>query len=296
MKFRGVILAGLTAVVTAASAGVLAGIGSRATPADASPSFHSIPVSVHASPPLSNTASAGRVIFTFDDGPDQYTQALLTELKKLRVPAVFFVFGWKALAHPALIHEELADGDVIENHTWDHLSFTGASTGTAPLPAAKIQAELSSTQRALISLGVPAPRYYRPPFGDITPQDNAVAASLGLKIMQPFSVIPDGNITDSRDWTGANAAQITHDVTHGYYITQDGQKSWRAGIKGGSVIGFHDSSPGNCNPTDPLCADVKQTILALPGIVTWMNAHHLGATVRFSGSMTGGMDLSLPTS
>jgi peptidoglycan-N-acetylglucosamine deacetylase len=292
MKLRHAGAIGVTVLAVALAAGLVTGASSRGAPAVAGPPFRSIQVAVPAAAPLNGNASAGSVILTFDDGPDEYTQALLTELRKLHVHAVFFVFGWKALAHPALIHEELADGDLIENHTWDHLSFTGASTGTAPLAAAKVRAELSSTQKALASLGVPAPRYYRPPFGDISAAGNDVAASLGLTIVQPFSVTQSGNITDSRDWTGISAAQIVHDVTHGYPITQDGQQSWRAGIHGGSVIGFHDSSPGDCDPSAALCSDVRQTILALPGIVAWLNSHHLGVTTRFPGAMTGGMDLT----
>jgi peptidoglycan/xylan/chitin deacetylase (PgdA/CDA1 family) len=297
MKLRGLIAIAIGTVFAVTGAGTYAGLGARAasvTATVAAQPLRNLTVTVPAAQPLNSRHLTGKVVFTFDDGPDAYTQALLTELRKLKVPAVFFVFGWKAEAHPALIREELAAGDLIENHTWDHLSFTGASTGTPPLAPSKVRAELASTQQALTHLGVPAPQYYRPPFGDITPADNAVAASLGLKIVQPFSVTSDGSATDSRDWTGISAAQIVHDVTHGYTVTENGQVVYRAGISAGSVIGFHDSSAGNCVTTDPLCADVRQTILALPGIVAWLNAHRLGATVRLPGAVTGGMDLPVP--
>ncbi|HEY1705562.1 MAG TPA: polysaccharide deacetylase family protein [Trebonia sp.] len=296
MTLRSVIAIAVGAVFVIAGGGAYAGEATRTAASTAAPSLHNLTVAVPAAAPLSEARVTGNVVFTFDDGPDAYTQALLTELQRLHVPAVFFVFGWKAEAYPALIREELADGDLIENHTWDHLSFTGASTDTPPLAPAKIRAELSVTQQALTSLGVPAPQYYRPPFGDVTPQDNAIAVSLGLKIIQPFAVTSNGNVTDSRDWTGISAAQIVKDVTHGYTITQNGKTAYRAGISAGSVIGFHDSSVGDCVTTDPTCADVKQTILSLPGIVAWMNAHHLGATVRLAGAMTGGMNLAVPAS
>jgi peptidoglycan/xylan/chitin deacetylase (PgdA/CDA1 family) len=245
--------------------------------------------------PLDNDASGGKVVFTFDDGPDAYTQALLAELRALHLKAVFFVFGSKVVEHPGLVREEAADGDLVENHTWDHPSFTGASTDTPPLSPAKITAELQSTQRAITSLGLPAPTLYRPPFGDITAADNQIAASLGLRIVQPFSVTDDGNVTDSRDWTGISPAQIVHDVTEGYTLTKDGRVQYYAGIHGGSVIGFHDSAPGSCAPmADPpqqdrqLCHDVVNMMRALPGIVAWMNAHHLGVTVQVPLNATGG--------
>ncbi len=198
----------------------------------------SVPGPVH---PLDNNASAGKVVFTFDDGPDVYTQALLEELKALHLRAVFFVFGWKAEAYPQVIREELADGDRVENHTWDHPSFTGASTDTPPLSAAKIRAELVAAQQAIVAAGAPKPTLYRPPFGDVTAKDNKIAASLGLRLVEPFSVTPTGKPVDSRDWTGISAAQIVRDVTRGYYVGS----RYVPGIHAGSVIGFHDSAPAS---------------------------------------------------
>jgi peptidoglycan-N-acetylglucosamine deacetylase len=223
-------------------------------------------------------------VFTFDDGPDAYTQALLDELRALHVKAVFFTFGEKVAAHPELAEQEVADGNRVENHTWDHPSFTGASTQTPPLSAEEIRSQLERTQQAITSLGLPKPTLYRPPFGDINAADNKIAASLGLRIVQPFSVVSDGNITDSRDWTGASPEQIVHDVTEGF--TVDGRHY--SGIHGGSVIGFHDSAPGSCmDQGQPLCKDVVSMMRALPGIVDWMNAHHLGVTVQVPINATG---------
>ena len=236
--------------------------------------------------PLDNNASAGKVVFTFDDGPDVYTQALLKELKALHLRAVFFVFGWKTEAHTQIIREELADGDRVENHTWDHPSFTGASTGTPPLSAAKIRAELVATQQAIVAAGAPKPTLYRPPFGDITAQDNKIAASLGLRLVEPFSATPTGKPIDSRDWTGISAAQIVRDVTLGYYVGG----RYVPGIHAGSVIGFHDSAPASsCSAEPQLCNDVISMIRSLPGIVAFMNRHHLGVTTNVAANATGGV-------
>ena len=236
--------------------------------------------------PLDNNASAGKVVFTFDDGPDVYTPALLKELKALHLRAVFFVFGWKAEALPQIIREEVADGDRVENHTWDHLSFTGASTRTPPLSAAKIRAELVAAQQAVIAAGAPKPTLYRPPFGDVTAKDNKIAASLGLRLVEPFSVTPTGNPIDSRDWTGISAAQIVRNVTLGYYVGS----RYVPGIHAGSVIGFHDSAPaGPCTAQPQLCNDAISMIRSLPGIVAFMNRHHLGVTTNVTANATGGV-------
>lgn len=241
--------------------------------------------------PVDNNASAGKVVFTFDDGPDVYTQALLEELKALHLRAVFFVFGWKAEAYPQVIREELADGDRVENHTWDHPSFTGASTDTPPLSAAKIRAELVAAQQAIVATGASKPTLYRPPFGDIDSKDNEIAASLGLRIVEPFSVTPTGKPVDSRDWTGISAAQIVRDVTRGYYVGS----RYVPGIHAGSVIGFHDSAPaGACSGEQQLCHDVTNMIRSLPGIVAFMNRHHLGVTTNVPANATGGVVPNIP--
>jgi peptidoglycan/xylan/chitin deacetylase (PgdA/CDA1 family) len=287
MSLKPILAIGVAVAILAGGTGTALGLEQRAQQT----AFTNLPVSIPGPvKPLDNDASAGKVVFTFDDGPDAYTQALLAELRALHLKAVFFVFGEKVQAHPGLVREEVADGDRVENHTWDHPSFTGASTDTPPLSAGQIRAQLESTQKAITALGIPAPTLYRPPFGDITPADNQIAASLGLRIVEPFSVTDHGNVTDSRDWTGISPAQIVHDVTEGYTAAKDGRVQHYSGIHGGSVIGFHDSAPGSCTQEQgtPLCQDVVNMMRALPGIVAWMNAHHLGVTVEVPMNATGG--------
>jgi peptidoglycan/xylan/chitin deacetylase (PgdA/CDA1 family) len=287
------VLAGTICAVMIA-AGTVVGVHERSSPATGIPTVLearavSLPGPVR---PLDNDASAGKIVFTFDDGPGVYTQALLKELKALHLRAVFFVFGYKAQAYPQVIREELADGDVVENHTWDHPSFTGASTDTPPLPAAKIKAELQATQQAIVAAGAPEPTLYRPPFGDITAADNQIAAGLGLRVVEPFSVTATGTPIDSRDWTGIPAAQIVRDVTLGY----DVGSRYVPGIHAGSVIGFHDSAPGTqCSPGETqLCNDVVNTIRSLPDIVAYMNRHHLGVTTDVPANTSGGVVPNIP--
>jgi peptidoglycan/xylan/chitin deacetylase (PgdA/CDA1 family) len=255
-----------------------------ATPLDAQ--TVSIPGPVH---PLDNDASAGKIVFTFDNGPDIYTPALLKELKALHLRAVFFVFGWKAEAYPQVIREELAAGDLVENHTWDHPSFTGASTGAPPLSAAKIKAELVAAQQAIVAAGAPKPTLYRPPFGDTDAKDNEIAASLGLRLVEPSSATPKGAPFDSRDWTGISAAQIVRNMTLGYYV---GSRYVRR-IHGGSIIGFHDSAP-SCSAQRLLCSYTINAIRSLPSIVAFMNRHHLGVTTDVGANATGGVVPNIP--
>jgi cellulose synthase/poly-beta-1,6-N-acetylglucosamine synthase-like glycosyltransferase/peptidoglycan/xylan/chitin deacetylase (PgdA/CDA1 family) len=70
---------------------------------------------------------AGEVALTFDDGPDpRWTPRILAVLRRHHVPATFFVIGSGALAHPSLIRDELAVGDV-GSHTFTHADLGQAS-------------------------------------------------------------------------------------------------------------------------------------------------------------------------
>jgi peptidoglycan/xylan/chitin deacetylase (PgdA/CDA1 family) len=245
---------------------------------------------------LDNSGSAGSVTFTFDDGPGIFDQGLLTELGKLHLRAVFFVFGDKVAANRKIIQEELAAGDLVENHTWDHKSFTGLSTGSKPLTYPEITTELTRAQKAIIAAGAPAPTLYRPPYGDINGYENDLAASMGLRIVMPYESNPNHapRIVDSMDWTGISAAQIVTAVTqgavsHGVHFP---------GMDSGSILAFHDSAPGSCvNPAKAdaaLCGDVIQMMKALPDIVAYMNAHHFGVTVNVPSNATGNVVPNVP--
>jgi peptidoglycan-N-acetylglucosamine deacetylase len=212
--------------------------------------------------PLQNDASAGRVVFTFDDGPDFYTAQVIAELDELHLHGVFFDIGSKAAAHPELVHAEIASGSVVGNHTWDHKSFTGKGVGVKnkPLTQAQVRAELSQADAAIVSAGAPKPALWRPPYGAVNAADEQTAASLGLRI-----VLDSGtNIIDSNDWAGLTAAQMAARVD--------------PRLRDGTIIAFHDG-----------LLTAPRMIAALPLIVAYMNAHHLGATTTVRPDATGGI-------
>lgn len=62
------------------------------------------------------------VAITFDDGPDPvYTPEILNILARYQVPATFFVVGEKAVKHPELIQQILAQGHQLGLHCQRHL-------------------------------------------------------------------------------------------------------------------------------------------------------------------------------
>ena len=172
--------------------------------------------------PLSGDVSAGRVTFTFDDGPDVNTPAVIAELNELHLHGVFFLIGDKAAKRPATVAAELANGEVIGNHTWDHKSLTGKGAGTRPLSQAQVRTELSRADAVIVTAGAPEPSLWRPPYGAVNAADDATARALGLRV-----VLDSGtNIIDSNDWAGLTPAQIARRVD--------------PVLRNATIIAFHD--------------------------------------------------------
>ncbi len=238
--------------------------------------------------PLLNTSCKGYAIFTFDDGPSTTTtQPLLDEMNALNIKGYFFVIGDKVSAGSQIVKNEVASGDVIGNHTWDHQSFTGASTGTAPLTDAQVTSEIGQTQSAVTALGLPAPTTYRPPYGDVnTEEDTLIRNTFGLQIVAPFALQSStgGVIADSRDWTGVGTDQIVQNVTVGY-----------TAASGRFYPGMQQSTPSQ--PAILAFHDTTGTTLynALQPIVDWMNANGFCTTRTMRADATGGLVALPPT-
>lgn len=225
--------------------------------------------------PVNNDCSGGYVAFTFDDGPDNNTQYVMDTLNGLNLKATFFVTGEKVAtsAGTALVQSEAAAGFSVQNHTWDHKSWTGASTGAGPLTEDQIISELDRTTSAIVAAGLPAPTLYRPPYGDIDAGKDLIARQDGYRIVMPWG-IPTGNVVDSRDWTGISPAQIASNVVNGY--SNNGY--FYPGIKADSIIAMHDGQGQvSLNAADSLQA-----------IVDAMNVKHLCSTANIRQDATGG--------
>jgi peptidoglycan/xylan/chitin deacetylase (PgdA/CDA1 family) len=226
--------------------------------------------------PVANDCSGGYVAFTFDDGPGPNTPAVLQALQALNLKATFFVNGNKidaSAANQQTLRDEVANGFSVQNHTYDHASFTGASTGTAALGEAQVTAELESASDAIVNAGAPRPTLYRPPYGDVNAYDDLIAQHLGYRIVMPWGT-PTANIVDSQDWTGITPAAIAANVIQGY--SKNGYSY--PGIKAGSIVSMHDGQDQT----------TVNTIQALQPIVDAMNAKHLCSTATIRDDATGG--------
>ena len=142
------------------------------------------------------------VALTFDAGSDAgYASEILDTLASEHVPGTFGVTGLWAQANPSLVRRMAAQG-LILNHTYDHRSFTGFSTSTAPLSAAERRWELDRADAAIRADGAPATSpWFRPPYGD---QDASVLTDVGADGYR-YAVMWS---LDSLGWKGLSADAI----------------------------------------------------------------------------------------
>jgi peptidoglycan/xylan/chitin deacetylase (PgdA/CDA1 family) len=135
------------------------------------------PAPVPAAPAV-DCAVAKCIALTFDDGPSQYTGALLEIFASYGGQATFFLLGSKA-ADPdnaATLDLMRAGGHLVGNHSWDHPRLPQLSSD-------QVASQLVRTRDALAPWTSGTPRYFRPPYGLTDPMVNGVAASLGYPVI-----------------------------------------------------------------------------------------------------------------
>jgi peptidoglycan/xylan/chitin deacetylase (PgdA/CDA1 family) len=116
--------------------------------------------------------NANVVALTFDDGPGEYTERLVSLLRDAGAHATFFVIGNRLGYWPRAPHEESQVG-AVGNHTWSHPRLT-------QLPRWLVWAELIRAQQETSrDLGW-KPRLFRPPYELHSAATDAVVRSLGM--------------------------------------------------------------------------------------------------------------------
>ena len=108
----------------------------------------------------SNATTTKEIALTFDDGPyGTSTAEVLDILEKEHIHATFFLIGKNVEEYPALARREVADGDLIGNHSYDH------SKKLATLSQSAFELNLLKAQLAIVSNTGISPTIYRPPYG-----------------------------------------------------------------------------------------------------------------------------------
>jgi cellulose synthase/poly-beta-1,6-N-acetylglucosamine synthase-like glycosyltransferase/peptidoglycan/xylan/chitin deacetylase (PgdA/CDA1 family) len=146
-----------------------------------------------------------RVALTFDDGPDpRWTPEIADTLKRLSVPATFFVVGEHVVEHPGVVADLHRDGFEIGNHTFSHADL--ASAGRLR------DLQISLAESAISGAAGVRARLVRPPYsatpGAVDPRQERAYA----EIAQHGYVISLANY-DSEDWRRPGVEQIVRNAT-----------------------------------------------------------------------------------
>ncbi|KAF9943302.1 hypothetical protein BGZ75_007242 [Mortierella antarctica] len=142
----------------------------------------------------------GVVALTFDDGPFEYTNALLDILKKKKVKATFFLNGQnngEIKNYKAVVKRAYNENHQIASHTWSH-------TDLLTLSKSQILNEMKQLDDAIKGIIGVRPIYMRPPYGNRNESVKKTLIDAGYKI-----VIWD---QDTNDWQHPTEVNKSLDV------------------------------------------------------------------------------------
>lgn len=134
------------------------------------------------------------IALTFDDGPGQYTDALLEQLDKYNARATFFMLGKNAVKYPEIIQKMEKIGCELGNHSTNHTSLI-------KLNDEGVRSEIDTTQAAISRAVGHGASVLRPPYGEMNQHVRSIAKL-------PFVMWS----LDTQDWKKKDAAKITEYV------------------------------------------------------------------------------------
>jgi cellulose synthase/poly-beta-1,6-N-acetylglucosamine synthase-like glycosyltransferase/peptidoglycan/xylan/chitin deacetylase (PgdA/CDA1 family) len=147
-----------------------------------------------------------RIALSFDDGPDpRWTPRIAETLRRLKVPATFFVVGSQVARHPGVVRSLHAQGFELGNHTFTHADL-------ASLVGWERTLQIGLTENALAGVVGVRPRLVRPPYSS-TP---AAVTKRQLRALSELTrdgyVIALSNL-DGEDWRRPGVEAIVRAIT-----------------------------------------------------------------------------------
>ncbi|ORX77680.1 glycoside hydrolase/deacetylase, partial [Basidiobolus meristosporus CBS 931.73] len=129
----------------------------------------------------------GVFALTFDDGPSQFTPALLKTLKEKQVTATFFVLGVNVNepSTSGFLKQAYDDGHQIALHTNTHPHLNNMTD-------AQIREEMTLVEQAVHNVIKVTPNYMRPPYGECNDSTRSTLVQMNYTII-------NWNV-DSNDW------------------------------------------------------------------------------------------------
>lgn len=126
-------------------------------------------------PELAGISSTPHVALTYDDGPDPVsTPRFLRLLERTGQRATFFVLGEHAVPQRRLLREMMDAGHEIGVHGWDHRCVLNTRRD-------RLTDEVRRTAGTVEALTGERVRWYRPPYGVLSPAALAAARAAGLR-------------------------------------------------------------------------------------------------------------------
>ncbi len=130
---------------------------------------------------LTNCVNENQFALTFDDGPNQITAAHLDFFERKNITVTFFFIA-NRLENPymnKIVKKALEKGHQIGNHNYYHQNVTKNLENATENDI--LEYMMKSTRVFYKKLGV-APKYFRPPFGDITNRISEVLRKFNFQI------------------------------------------------------------------------------------------------------------------
>jgi cellulose synthase/poly-beta-1,6-N-acetylglucosamine synthase-like glycosyltransferase/peptidoglycan/xylan/chitin deacetylase (PgdA/CDA1 family) len=147
-----------------------------------------------------------RIALSFDDGPDaRWTPRIAATLRRLHVPATFFVVGSQVVRHPQIVRDLEAQGFELGNHTFTHADLSA-------LPDWERTLQIGLTENALAGTVGLRPRLVRPPYS-ATPAAVTERQHRPLEELTRHGYVIALSDLDGRDWSRPGAAAIARAIT-----------------------------------------------------------------------------------
>jgi membrane peptidoglycan carboxypeptidase len=174
--------------------------------------------------PVIRTAHDGRhLALTFDDGPSEYTGAVLDILDRYGVKATFCVVGDKLTGSGPILRRMVAAGHALCNHSAHHDDLGSAAPD-------RVRADISATDAEIAAIAPGAVvTYFRAPYGNWG-ASSEVATEVGRT--------PLGWSVDSEDWKLRGADVIVSTI--------------EAQLRPGAVVLLHDGGGDRRQTLDAL--------------------------------------------
>ncbi|HIS27230.1 MAG TPA: polysaccharide deacetylase family protein [Candidatus Pullilachnospira intestinigallinarum] len=134
------------------------------------------------------------IALTFDDGPSQYSEALLDGLKERKVQATFFLLGVNMEGNEEIVRRMEEEGHLLGNHTYHHVQLNKIGLREA-------SEEILTTNNRIYEASGEYPIYIRPPYGEWSEA-----------LEEKVEMIPVFWTVDSLDWKLKEADSIRRHV------------------------------------------------------------------------------------